>query len=159
MEDSTDYFELGIPYDCIYLDFAKAFDRVPHQRLLTKVNDLGLQGELSNWIKDFLTGRKQRVMVNNTSEWSDVTSEIPQGSALGSILFMAFINDIVNGIQSNVKIFADDTKLYNSVNNYNILQQDLLALSKWSDRWLLLLMLTNVKYCIMVSTTPTKNIR
>ena len=66
IEDFTDYFELGIPYDCIYLDFAKAFDSVPHQRLLTKVNNLGLQGELLNWIKDFLTGRKQRVMVNNT---------------------------------------------------------------------------------------------
>ena len=160
MEDFTDYFELGIPYDCIYLDFAKAFDSVPHQRLLTKVNDLGLQGELLYCIKDFLTGRKQRVMVNNTcSEWSDVTSGIPQGSVLGSILFLAYINDIVNGIQSNIKIFADDTKLYNSVNNYNILQEDLLALSKWSDQWLLLLMLTNVKYCIMVNTTPTKNIR
>ena len=62
---------------CIYLDFATAFDRVPHQRLLTKVNNLGLQGELLNWIKDFLTRRKQRVMVNNTSlEWSDVISGV-----------------------------------------------------------------------------------
>ena len=101
MEDFTDYFELGILYDCIFLDFAKDFDKVPHQRLLTKVSNLGLQGELLNWIKDFLTGRKQRVMVNNTcSEWSDVISRIPQGSVLGPILFIAFINDIVNGIQS-----------------------------------------------------------
>ena len=89
---------------------------------------LGLQGELFNWIEDFLIGR---VMVNNNcSEWSDVISGIPQGSVLSPILFIAFINDIVREIQSNIKIFADDTTLYNSVNNYNILQEDLLALSK-----------------------------
>ena len=103
LEYFTDYFELGIPYDCIYLDFAKAFDRVPHQRLLTKLNNLGLQGELLNWIKNFLTRMKQRVMVNNTcSEWSEVISRIPQGSVLGPILFIAFINAIVNGIQSKI---------------------------------------------------------
>ena len=77
-------------------------------------------------------------MVNNTcSEWSEVFSGIPQGSVLGPILFIAFINDFVNGIQSKIKIFADDTKIYNSVNNYIILQDDVLALSKWSDQWLL----------------------
>ena len=63
MEDFTNFYEMEIPFDCIYLDFAKAFDRVSHQRLLTKLYNIGIRGNLMNWIKDFLKGREQRVVV------------------------------------------------------------------------------------------------
>ena len=106
---------MEIPFDCIYLDFAKAFDRVSHQRLLTKLYNIGIRGNLMNWIKDFLKGREQRVVVNNEfSDWASVVSGIPQGSVLGPSLFTIFINDIPNDITSKVNFFVDYTKLYNS---------------------------------------------
>ena len=138
MNDFTDYYEMEIPFDCIYLDFAKAFDRVPHQRLLTKLHNLGIIGELFNWIKAFLDEREQRVVVNDTfSEWANVISGIPQGSVLGPILFTIFINDIPVDIRSQIKIFADDTKIYNGAHQCKTLQDDLNKLSLWSNKWLL----------------------
>ena len=126
MEDFTDFYEMEIPFDCIYLDFAKAFDRVPHQRVLTKLYNIGIRGHLLNWIKDFLYGREQRVVVNNTfSEWTKVVSGIPQGSVLGPTLFTICINDLPVDIISNITIFADDTKIYNGVHSCNIIQEDL----------------------------------
>ena len=84
MEVFTDYYEEQIPFDCIYLDFAKAFDRVPHQRLLTKIHNVGIRGKMFNWIKNFLIEREQRVVINNKfSNWTNVISGIPQGSVLG----------------------------------------------------------------------------
>ena len=138
MEDFTDFYEEEVPFDCIYLDFAKAFDRVPHQRLLTKVYNLGIRGNIFNWIKDFLSDRRQRVVINNTSsDWTNVVSGIPQGSVLGPILFTIFINDIPVNISSSIKIFADDTKIYNNCNFHNVLQEDLSNLTCWSNKWLL----------------------
>ena len=138
MEDFTDFYEEEIPYDCIYLDFAKAFDRVPHQRVLTKLYNLGIRGKLINWIKDFLHGREQRVVINNNySDWTNVVSGIPQGSVLGPTLFTIFINDIPVDINSSIKIFADDTKLYNDAHLSNLIQNDLNKLVQWSNIWLL----------------------
>ena len=138
MEDFTDFYEMEIPYDCIYLDFAKAFDRVPHQRVLTKLYNLGIRGDVIRWIKDFLFGREQRVVINNVcSEWSNVISGIPQGSVLGPILFTIFINDIPVDINSNIKNFADDTKLYNGAHLSNTIQEDIDKLIEWSNKWLL----------------------
>ncbi len=138
MEDFTDYYEDEVPFDCIYLDFAKAFDRVPHQRLLAKIYNLGIRGDIFNWIKDFLSNREQRVVINTTySDWTSVVSGIPQGSVLGPILFTMFINDIPIEISSHIKIFADDTKVYNKSNQCNILQDDLDKLNRWSNKWLL----------------------
>ena len=102
-------WKMEILFDCIYLDFAKAFDRVSHQRLLTKLYNIDIRGNLMNWIKDFLKGREQRVVVNNEfSDWASVVSGIPQGSVLGPSLFTIFINDIPNDITPNVNFFADD---------------------------------------------------
>ena len=138
MEDFTDFYEMEIPFDCIYLDFAKAFDRVPHQRVLTKLYNIGIRGHLLNWIRDFLYGREQRVVVNSKfSEWTKVVSGIPQGSVLGPTLFTIFINDLPVDIISNIKIFADDTKIYSGVHNCNIVQEDLNKLTQWSNKWLL----------------------
>ena len=136
----TDFYDKHIPYDCIYLDFSKAFDRVPHNRLLSKVYNCGIRGDLFGWISNFLSNRIQRVVVNGKfSEWNNVTSGIPQGSVLGPLLFTIFINDIPANIDSCIKIFADDTKIYNSVSNSNVLSLDLLTLVQWSEKWLFLM--------------------
>ena len=99
--------------DVIYMDFMKAFDKVPHLRLLIKLQSYGICNKTLDWIKAFLAGRHQRVVVNgHMSEWSEVTSGIPQGSFLGPPLFMMFINDLPKTVQCGVKLFADDTKVY-----------------------------------------------
>ena len=78
---------MEIPFECIYFDFAKAFDRVSHQKILTKLYNIGIRGNLINCIKDFLQGREHRMVVNNEfSDWASVVSGIPQGNVLGSTL-------------------------------------------------------------------------
>ena len=90
----------NIPVDVIFLDYEKAFDTVPHERLLKKVSTLGIKGNLLNWLRGFLTGRKQRVIINSaTSNWDPVTSGVPQGSVLGPLLFLMFVHDIPNEIK------------------------------------------------------------
>ena len=149
MEDFTNFYEIEIPFDCIYLDFAKAFDRVSHQILLTKLYNIDIRGNLMNWIKDFLKGREQRVVVNNElSDWSSVVSGIPQGSVLGPSLFTIFINDILNDITSKVIFFADDTKLYSSHLNH-LIQEDWNHLLQWSNKWILPFNIEKVIFCIM----------
>lgn len=139
LDDWTRLIDDGKPIDVIYLDFRKAFDAVPHKRLLEKVSAYGIQGRLRNWIKDFLAGRQQRVVVNDTrSNWSDVLSGIPQGSVLGPVLFLLFINDLPKSIDCNMLLYADDSKIYRSVceqGSVNILQDDLNNALDWSSTW------------------------
>ena len=92
----------------------KAFDKVPHKRLILKLESYGITGSILLWIKDFLANRIQRVCVEgHFSDWASITSGIPQGSVLGPLLFSIFINDLPDCISDCcVKIFADDTKLY-----------------------------------------------
>jgi hypothetical protein len=127
--------------DAIYLDFRKAFDTVPHRRLLYKLHHLGIRGHALNWIESFLSGRRQRVLLRNgSSNWRRVTSGVPQGSILGPVLFLLFVNDIPDMVSSTAKMFADDTKVYNTImtKTYcDFLQHDLNALSAWSKLWLL----------------------
>ena len=106
--------------DAVYLDFQKAFDTVPHQRLLTKLKAYGVHGSVHEWINSFLSQRKQRVVVNGAySQWNDVTSGIPQGSVLGPVLFIIYINDLPETVESMVHIFADDTKIYRKIATAN----------------------------------------
>ena len=136
MEDWSNYVENDESWDTVYLDFAKAFDSVPHERLLRKVSAYGIRGQLLSWIKDFLTERRQYVSVKGeSSSWKDVISGVPQGSVLGPILFIIYINDLPEVVNSTMKIFADDTKVYNKDTNNDILQQDLDALFVWSKLW------------------------
>ena len=108
----TKVLDEGDPLDIIYLDFAKAFDKVPHKRLIKKLEAHGIAGNVSRWIKNWLTDRRQRVNINGkTSNWANVLSGVPQGSVLGPLLFLIYINDIDDGIISKIWKFADDTKI------------------------------------------------
>ena len=136
MEDFTLMIEGNNNIDIIYLDFRKAFDTVPHQRLLTKLKSYGISGPLHEWIKNFLTGRTQKVRINSHfSSKTEVHSGIPQGSILGPILFTIFVNDLPEGIKSICKIFADDTKIYNTTNCSSTIQEDITHLQNWSNMW------------------------
>ena len=95
--------------DATVLDFSKAFDRVSHQRLLQKLQHYGIRGSLLQWTEHFLTQRQQQVVIDGqASDWEHVTSGVPQGTVLGPLLFLTFINDIPSGITSNLRLFADD---------------------------------------------------
>ena len=119
-----------------YLDFKKAFDSVPHERLLNKLSSYGIQGNILKWIRAFLSYRTQRVRVGTViSPPEHVTSGIPQGSILGPILFTIFINDLPDTIESTCKIFADDTKIFNKPTSSIKIQDDLLKLQSWSEKW------------------------
>ena len=99
--------------DVVYLDFQKAFDEVPHQRLLLKLKAHGIGCNVINWIEKWLTHRKQRVIVDGEiSNWKSVLSGVPQASVLGPILFLIYINDLEDDISSKVLKFTDDTKVF-----------------------------------------------
>ena len=124
----------------ILLDFTKAFDKVSHKRLCSKLAHYGIRGALLTWINDFLTGRTQRVTVNGCiSDDTRVTSGVPQGTVLAPLLFLVYINDLPKNIVSSVKLYADDVLIYRTINSeqdHMILQQDLNMLQKWADTWL-----------------------
>ena len=142
LEEITKWIDMGSPVDIIYLDFQKAFDKVPHQRLLLKLKAHGIGDSISDWIEQWLTDRRQRVVVDGeVSNWKSVLSGVPQGSVLGPILFLIYINDLDDSITSNVMKFADDTKLFRKVNtdgDKQHLQNDLDILEKWSEKWQML---------------------
>ena len=134
------YMDKKIPVDVAYLDFRKAFDSVPHKRLISKLQGYGVRGNVLQWIKDFLTNRYQHVKINDSSSNKvPVTSGVPQGSVLGPSLFIYFINDLPNCAKSLIKIFADDTKNYSpitSIEDRDQLQSSINQLVKWSELWL-----------------------
>ena len=141
MEHISKWADDGSPVDVIYLDFQKAFDKVPHQRLLIKLKSHGMGESVVNWVRDWLSGRKQRVVVEGEeSSWRPVISGVPQGSVLGPILFLIYINDLENEIGSNILKFADDTKMFRRVESQedrHQLQSDLNKLVK-SEKWQML---------------------
>ncbi|CAM4625917.1 unnamed protein product [Caretta caretta] len=123
----------------VHLDFQKAFDKVPHQRLLRKLSCHGIRGKILSRIENWLKDREQRVGINGKfSEWRGVTSGIPQGSVLGPILLNLFINNLEKGVNSEVAKFAKDTKLLKIVKtkaDCEELQKDLTKLSDWATKW------------------------
>ena len=130
------------PIDAAYMDFRKAFDSVPHQRLITKLKGYNIDGQILNWITSFLTNRTQYVKINNSSSCNlNVTSGVPQGSVLGPTLFIYFINDLPKVVHNtSIKIFADDTKVYKAIKSEDDimnLQTAIDAMYQWTQKWLL----------------------
>ena len=149
----TKWVDDGSPVDVIYLDFQKAFDKVPHQRLIRKLKSHGTS--IINWIEHWLTDRRQRVVVDGeVSSWKSVLSGVPQGSVLGPILFLVYINDLEEGVTGKILKFADDTKLFRKVKEIGdnfFLQDDIDTLVKWSEKWQ---MLFNFGKCKCLHTGP-----
>lgn len=122
--------------DILYLDFSKAFDTVSHYRLLIKMENFGISTNIINIVKDFLSDRTMKIKVGSAfSKSQHVPSGVPQGSVLGPLLFLIFINDLPNSIKSFVELFADDVKLLVGPCMQDIVQTDLDELSEWEDTW------------------------
>jgi hypothetical protein len=143
--------------DIIYTDFSKAFDTVSHTLLIEKLCHVGFSGNLLNWFKSYLLGRYQRVVVDGAaSRWIKVTSGVPQGSIIGPLMFLIYINDLPDILKhSNPLLFADDTKIYanvRSVDDCQLIQDDLDALCHWCKIWKLDL---NIAKCKVLSVTKS----
>ena len=124
--------------DIFYMDFQKAFDTVPHYRLITKLKNLGIGGKTLSMISDFLSGRSFQVKVGDSlSETHEVTSGVPQGSVIGPLLFLIYINDLPDQIINYISLFADDVKMLTKSSAALTNQQDINKLLEWQDTWLL----------------------
>ena len=150
-EDWTISVDQGNGVDVVFLDFKKAFDSVPHQRLLIKLRSYGIADDCLNWIGDFLCGRYKRLVVVNgeKSGWFPVVSGVPQGSVLGPLLFILYVNDIPDLVDSKIKMFADDIKIYRQITSFRdalSLQNDLDKLCGWAKEWLLRFNITKCKH-------------
>jgi hypothetical protein len=128
---------LGIPHAGILQPLEKAFDLVPHDRLLTKIMASGVDSRVVAWVRQFLLGRTQRVRIGGQlSEEVRVTSGVPQGSVLGPLLFLAYVNDIWRNVESTIRLFADDCIIYRKIMNDTDrvkLQIDLDILGEWAE--------------------------
>ena len=163
IDEWTEALENGDSVDCIYMDFQKAFDKVPHKRLIKKLDSYGIGTDMIEWGQNYLAGRKQQVTVNGQeSSWHEVTSGIPQGSVLGPLLFIIYINDLPENLTSTVYLFADDTKIFNVIRNkedQKSLQKDLQEIEKWTDKWLLKLHPEKCKSMHIGKNSPDMNIK
>lgn len=124
----------------IFCDVSKAFDRVWHKGIIRKLYAMGIQGKLLDWFKDYLSDRSQAVVIKGaSSHYLSVTSGAPQGSVLGPLLFLIYVNDIVFDIESTIKLFADDTSIYLSLDSAErrtaILNSDMLKITEWAKKW------------------------
>ena len=137
--DLLSSYDNGRQVDVAILDFSKAFDTVPHRKLLSKLSGYGITGPLHSWLDSFLTQRTMKVVLEGVSSKStSVDSGVPQGTVLGPLLFLCHINDLPTSVSSQVRLFADDCLLYREINTFQdhiTLQQDLHNLEKWADTW------------------------
>jgi len=160
LDDWSEMLEFGGQIDVLYTDLEKAFDRVPHARLVSKLRSYNLCPVILGWIKAFLNNRRQRVVLGDVfSNWVNVLSGVPQGSVLGPLLFLIYINDLpyVCNSGSCVFLYADDAKLYKHILNDQdrfILQEDINNLTEWANKWLIKL---NINKCKVVSYGRTIN--
>ena len=140
LNDLTNNIDTGNAVDIITIDFAKALDSINHNKLLVKLHSLGIVGKTLGWIKEFSNNRSFCVKLNNTkSNNLPVPSSVPQGTKLGPLLFILFINDIINNSKfAKVRVYADDLTIYAVVNNFQDkenLQLELNKLLKWANKW------------------------
>ena len=139
LDNLTEALDQGDDVDIIYLDFSKAFDKLQHRRLMKKLWGYGIRGKVYKWIKEFLANRTQQVVVDGqSSSTKPVTSGVPQGSVLGPILFVIYINDLPDVIQCCIRLFADDSKIYwrvSRIEHVEILQSCLNKAVTWADIW------------------------
>ena len=158
IEDLARNVSAGNQTDIILLDFSEAFDKVSHSKLLWKLHQYGIRGKVLSWIQAFLGNRSQQVVIDGEeSDSIPVNSGVPQGSVLGPILFLAYINDLPGGISSQVRLFADDTALYLTIKgeeDSSALQKDLDTLSVWESKWD---MQFNPSKCQVVQVTGSKS--
>ena len=140
--------------DVTLLDFSKAFDRVSHRHLITKLEYYGIRNNILNWVASFLSGCTQQVVCGGCySSPTKVLSGVPQGSVLGPLLFLIYVNDILYCVDSTCRLYADDCILYRHIDSLHdtvILQRDLLQLEHWSKQWK---MLFNIDKCTVLSVT------
>ena len=141
-EEITKWVDEGSPVDIVYLDSQKAFDKVPHQRLILQLKSRGMGNSIVNWTDQWLTDRIQRVVVDGElSSSKSVLSGVPQGSVLGPILFLVYIDDLEEGVTGSILKFADDTKLFRKtkeIGDKQKLQDDIDKLVRWSEKWQIL---------------------
>ena len=139
IQDLASGLEDGEQIDAILLDFSKAFDKVPHQLLLLKLQHYGIRSQLLSWVESFLTGRSQKVLVEGkTSSYVPVVSGVPQVTALGPMLFLIYINVLPKNVTFTTMLFADDSLLYRrnrTTEDHRILQEDLSRLETWERAW------------------------
>jgi len=146
----------------VFLDISKAFDRVWHHGLVHKLYMSGIDGDLLSWFKDYLTGRSQRVVINGQhSSWTTITAGVPQGSVLGPLLFLIYINDMLSNISHvHTRLFADDTCLFVEVENRHdatvMMNDDLSRVQEWADKWLIDFSAPKTKV-LTISNKPDKN--
>jgi len=136
VEEIQQAMDHHLSVNLIFIDFRKAFDTVPHERLMKKLHHYGIQGDLYNWIFSWLTKRTQRVVIKgHSSSYVKVGSGVPQGTVLGPLMFLLYINDITTNITSYIRLFADDCILYrviHSEQDHQLLQQDLNRIIQWT---------------------------
>lgn len=146
----------------VFLDISKAFDRVWHKGLLYKLQQCGVSGVLYRWFADYLSDRQQRVVINGqTSSWKNVTAGVPQGSVLGPILFLLYINDVVGVVRHcDIRLFADDTCLFIEVDNREntalLIDEDLSSIHNWSIQWLINFSAPKTKSLIISNKTDSQ---
>jgi len=144
--------DLGHQIDVAILDFSKAFDTVPHKRLLHKLGSYGIDGHTHTWLTNFLSKRTMKVVLDGEiSDEAHVVSGVPQGTVLGPLLFLCFINDLPDSVSSQVRLFADDCLLYRTIksrSDHHALEKDLLNLDTWAKTWG---MKFNAKKCYILS--------
>ena len=125
----------------VFCDITKAFDRVWYEGIIYKLQKIGIVGSLLDWFRDYLTDRYQRVMIRGQcSDWGEVKAGVPQGSVIGPLLFLIYINDLTEVITCDIKLYADDTSLYINVENPEhsaaLLNENLAKLNEWANKWL-----------------------